>query len=109
MKLAKYMIKYWFEHGGTCLWSVSENAKSLFGYPIENNKLPISKDLINELYLLEDEYKGYLDWEYPLNPSPWNQVQKNNFKKRANIAYNRLLLELGDDYEVINEVDRCVK
>jgi hypothetical protein len=59
--------------------------------------------------VIEDEYRGYLDWDYPPNPSPWTQKQKQDFKKRANLAYRKLTTELGSDYEVINELDRCVE
>lgn len=108
MVLAKYILRYWFEHGGICLWSVNDNAKIKFGYPIDNDKLPIPKDLVDELYALEEEYHGYLDWDYPPNPSPWTSVQKHVFKNRANVAYFKLLSELGNDFEVINEIDKCV-
>jgi hypothetical protein len=50
--LAKYILKYWFEHGGTCLWSVNDHARNIFNYPIDNEKLPISKALVDELYAL---------------------------------------------------------
>lgn len=65
--MAKYILKYWFEHGGTCLWSVNDLAKSNFNYAITTEKLPISKPLIEELYSLEEEYHGYLVWKYPPN------------------------------------------
>lgn len=97
------------EHGGTCLWSVNDLAKSKFDYAIANEKLPISKPLIEELYSLEEEYHGYLDWEYPPNPSLWTENQKSYFRNRANDAYLKLLSELGNDFEVINDIDRCVE
>lgn len=106
--MKRYILRYWFEHGGICLWSVNENAKNKFGYPIDNDKLPVSKDLIDELYALEKEYHSYLDWDYPPNPSPWTIEQKYNFKNRANAAYWRLLSELGSDFEIINEIDSCL-
>jgi len=75
---------------------------------LNNEKLPISKDLIEKLYDLEKVYHGYLDWDCPLNPSPWTSEQKQNFKNCANIAYHKLILELGGDYEVINDIDSCI-
>lgn len=47
--MAKYILRYWFEHGGICLWSVNDNAKKKFNYSVDHDKLPISKDLIQEL------------------------------------------------------------
>jgi hypothetical protein len=56
--MTKYILKYWFEHGGTCLWSVNDNARKKFNYPVDNEMLPISKDLIMELNDLEK----YISW-----------------------------------------------
>jgi hypothetical protein len=106
--MAKYVLKYWFEHGGTCLWSANDAAKEDFDYAIDNEKLPISKELVRELDLLEKEYHGYLNWEYPPDPLPWSTEQKVDFKNRANMLYLKILSELGSDFEIINDVDRCV-
>lgn len=106
--MSKYTLRYWFEHGGTCLWAINNYAKEKFGYAISNEELPISQTLVEALYLLEQEYFGYLDWDYPPNPSPWTPKQKKDFKNRANETYFKLLLELGDDFEVINDIDECV-
>jgi hypothetical protein len=107
--MLKYVLKYWFEHGGNCLWSMNDEARIKFGYAINNEELPISKALVDELYALETEYHGYLDWEYPPSLSPWTLMQKDDFKSRANELYHRLRLELGSDFEIINEIDSCVE
>ena len=106
--MEKYILKYWFEHGGTCLWSANDNAREEFNYPIDNEKLPISKDLVEELYALEELYHGYLNWDCPSNPSPWTSEQKQNFINRANIAYRKLISELGNNFEVINDIISCI-
>lgn len=106
--MAKYIIKYWFEHGGTCLWSFNDYARAEFDYPINNEMLPISNDLIDELYNLEEVYQGYLNWDYPSNPSPCTLEQKQDFKNRANAVYRKLISELGSDFEVINKIDSCI-
>jgi len=91
------------------LWSVNNLAKDKFGYAIKNKSLPISRALVNELNKLEEEYHGYLDWDYPPDPSPWTPEQKNDFKRRATLTYQKLSLELGSDFEIVNEIDRCVE
>lgn len=105
----KYVLRFWFEHGGTCIWAKNEAAKQKYGYAITNSSLPISKNLIEQLNALEDEYHSYLDWEEPRNPSPWSQKQKEDFIKRANDVLEQLRLDLGRDYEVINDVKSSVK
>lgn len=107
--MAKYVLKYLFDYGaGVCLWSVNDLAKRKFNYPIENCELPISKSLGEEIDRLIVEYDTSLNWDYPPDPSPWTTEQRNDFKYRANIAYQKLLLELGDEFEILNEIDRCV-
>ena len=106
--MKKYMLRFWFEHGGTCIWGMNDNAQEKYGYAIENSELPISKALIGELNALESEYTTYLDWEYPPNQSPWTEEQKTVFLSRANMAYEKLKCELGSDYDVKNEAHRCV-
>lgn len=107
-KIARYSLRFWFEHGGTCIWAKNEAAKQKYGYAITNSSLPISKILIEQLNALEDEYHSYLDWEEPRNPSPWSQKQKDDFIKRANNVFKQLCFELGRDYDVINDVKSSV-
>jgi len=80
------------------------SAKDTYGYPITNRKLPISSDLVAELDAMEDEYGTYLDWSCPQDPSPWTAEQKLDFLTRANVAYEKLKDELGEEYEITNEV-----
>lgn len=107
--MSQYIIRFWFEHGGICLWSINDKAKARFGYAINNCDLPITKDLINELDNLEMLYIGYLDWEYPPNPSPWTAQEKADFRARADIAYEKLINELGEKFVVINDLQKCVR
>jgi len=101
-------IRFWFEHGGICLWAVNEVAKRMYGYDISNNELPISQELIDKLDLLEDVYSGYLNWDYPPDPSPWTKEQKKEFILNCNEVYERLCAELGSEYIVINDIMDCV-
>lgn len=103
-KVTRYNLRFWFEHGGFCVWGMNDAAKRRFGYPIPNNKLPISASLIKELDSLEDEYGTYLDWAVPQNPSTWSNEQKKDFMLRATKAYQRLQYELGGDFVISNEV-----
>lgn len=106
--MSRYQLRFWFEHGGPCIWGMNDKAKEKFGYPIENDKLPISANLIKMLNSLEDEYGTYLDWNCPSNPSPWSEEHKASFLNKANIAYERLKSELGADYQIENKINKCV-
>lgn len=106
--MCKYQLRFWFEHGGTCIWGINDSAKGKYGYPIKSDNLPISKELVNELNILEEEYTTYLDWDYPPNPSPWTIEHKTDFINRATVVYTKLKSELGSDFEIVNEVSQCI-
>ena len=103
-----YVMKFWFEHGGICLWGATEFTKQKYGYAIEHNKLPISKTTIEILDTLENEYTTFLDWDCPSNPSPWSNYQKLLFIQKSNKSHALLCAELGDDHIIINAVASCV-
>ena len=105
---AEYKLKFWFEHGGGCVWSANAASKDKFGYAIETISFPISDILIETLNNLEDEYHSYLDWDYPPNPSLWSEEHKQDFINRTTNAYEMLCYELGETYAVENEVTSCV-
>ncbi|MDR0571160.1 MAG: hypothetical protein LBG71_08135 [Clostridiales Family XIII bacterium] len=107
--MSKYKLRFWFEHGGYCLWGMNDEAKEKYGYPIENHALPISEALTMELNALEKEYATYLNWDCPQDPSLWTKKHKADFLNRATSAYEKLKYELGSDFEISNEVGRSVE
>jgi hypothetical protein len=107
--LSKYYLRFWFEHGGFCIWSINNQANEKYGYAINNKSLPISKDLLKEIDNLEEEYATYLNWNCPQNPSQWTKEQKTDFYDKANKVYLKLKEELGSDYEIVNEVSQCIE
>lgn len=106
--MSKYQLRFWFEHGGFCIWSINDKAKEKYGYAVRNDALPISEDLVKEIDALENEYATYLDWNCPQNPSPWTKEHKTDFFYKATIVYQKLQKELGSDFEVTNEVSQCI-
>ena len=102
----KYKLKYWFEHGGGCLWAVNEEAKEKYGYLVSIEKLPLSNETIDKLSHLEEEYGTYLNWDDPASPPLWTEEHKTDFLCRAREVYGDLTKELGNDYDVITEVTR---
>ena len=101
--MPKYKIKLMFDWGsGVCLWSDNDDTIKAFGdYPIEDlEKLPISGELVQELYYLIDKHDEALNWDDPAGNLLWSEQQIADFKRRATIAYERLVGELGEDYEV---------
>ena len=68
-----YELRFWFEHGGTCLWSKNDEAREKYGYAVDFYALPISSQPMNELESLENEYSTILDWAVLQNPLLWDE------------------------------------
>lgn len=103
--MKKYKFKYWFEWGCSetvcpCLWSCDAFTKEKFGYEVDINSLPISENLRNCIFNLGIKHDNALDWEYPPNPLLWTEEEEKEFYKEAHEAYERLLEELGEKYEI---------
>ena len=99
-------LRYFYEYTPHCLWADNEDAHDQFGYGIANKKLPLSEKTIELLDSLGDEFHGCLNWDDPTGPSPWTKEHDIDFYNRALEAYNILVKELGDEYEVINELNK---
>ena len=107
--MSKYQLRFWFEHGGGCIWGANYEARQKYGYMIENEALLISDSLISELIALENEYATYLDWDYPPNPSPWTEEHKRTFSDKATLICEKLKNELGSDFDITNEINLCIE
>jgi|GEM_PF-1691732 len=105
---SQFELKFWFEHGGGCIWSKNSKARNKYGYPVTNEDLPLSKELIDELNDLEIRYSRSLDWSDPRNTAPWSIEEKESFRVDAHKACEKLVEELGDGYLVIDDVDYCI-
>lgn len=103
--MGKYRFKYWFEWGCSetfcpCLWSCDTFTKEKFGYNVDINLLPVSKELKDFIFKLGLKHDEALDWEYPPNSLLWTKEEESQWYKDVHKAYDRLLEELGNDYEI---------
>jgi len=98
--MIKYKMSFYFDFGGACIWDDGFKGGAIMNI----RRLPISTELVGELENLMYEYSGYLDWDYPPNPSPWSKEEKIDFLRRSTIVYEKLRNELGSEYEIINKV-----
>lgn len=103
-----YTLRFWFEHGGGCLWSANDASREQYGYKVNYTALPISEPLKTELAILEKEYHTILDWNDPASGCQWSEEQKAAFIHKAQKAYAVLCAELGESYAVFDELDLCV-
>ncbi|MFD5076120.1 hypothetical protein [Streptomyces sp. NPDC058371] len=97
-----HYLRFFFEAGVvTPLWP--EDMDSPYGYPIDLERLPITRATRAELARLSERYQSSIDWEYPPDPSPWSDEEWQLFKQQAHAALEALRNELGEGWKVQDE------
>lgn len=103
--LAVYKFRFFYDWGsGICLWSANDEARELYGYPVNLNDLPISQALVTEGNRLAELWDTSLDWNDPAGDSPWNDEQYTQFYSEARQFIQRLEQALGLQYKIIDEL-----
>lgn len=96
--------RFAFDAGsGGVLWTTSEQDWIRWGHPVDPARLPISQQLYDELTRLIDWYDTSMNWDYPPNPGPWRERECERFNESARHALGRLRIELGPDWEIVDE------
>ena len=94
--MTKYVLKYWFEWGGTCLWSDNDAARKEFGYAVDEQKLPISRKLKNLLCYLQAYHDTMMDMDNAPDDSPWwTKKTQSCLIKRRNLRMSNFAKNLG--------------
>lgn len=93
-------IKFMFDYGaGSCLWGTEGEGL------LSMERFPISEALMEKLESLSIEYNFILNWDDPASGFVWTPEQIENFRVRAQHAYNELVSELGKQYEIQNLIN----
>lgn len=105
MPVSKIQIRVCFDAGsGICLWAGNDAARIRYqDYAISPAKLPISNGLQSLVVSLIERYDSSIDWHYPPNPTPWSEVECDDFNKAVHELIAQLNAELPTDYEIFNE------
>ncbi len=107
--MSQYRFRYFFDAGsGTCLWSANEAAKQRFGYPVESNSLPLPENIGRRLVYLTAWYDTSIDWNYPPDPSPWDESELARFNSEAQRMLALVREQLGSDFEIVDESGTAV-
>ncbi|ONK15503.1 hypothetical protein [Streptomyces sp. MP131-18] len=97
-------FKYFFDPGsGTVLWAVGREAREVWDYAVDHNRLPVSQELRDELSRLVNWFDTSLNWDYPPDPGPWREAECRRFNEAALRAIDRLRTELGQGWQILNE------
>lgn len=94
-----YTVKFMFDYGAdSCLWGMEDEGL------LSTQSFPISKALRDELENLSIEYTSILNWDDPAAGFVWTAEQIENFRMRAQRAYDDLVAELGGEYQIQNDI-----
>jgi hypothetical protein len=103
-EMAKYRLRYFFDPGADiCLWASNEAARQEFGYPVEARRLPLPENTWRRVTYLSAWYDTSLDWDYPPDPSPWDETERQRFNSEAQRMLATLREQLGSDFEIQDE------
>jgi hypothetical protein len=104
-----YRLRFFFDpRGEPCLWADNEAARNVYGYPVETEQLPLSGNVYHKLKYLCAWYATSIDWDYPSDPSPWDEQERARFAKEVAQFLPRLRDELGPEYEVVDESGKLI-
>lgn len=95
-----YKLKLMFEWGGGAIWCANNEAIKKYDVGSIEQKLPLSKEILEELHYLSELHDEALNWEYPPAPSPWTKAQFESFESQALEILHKLRVELGSKYEI---------
>ena len=49
------------------------------------------------------QYDTSIDWDYPPDPSPWSEEDREQFQKKSDELLDELRKALGKDFEIADE------
>jgi hypothetical protein len=98
-----YVLRFFFDYGGTCLWAANGAARERFGYSVELSELPISDEMRHGLQMAGERFDSSLNWENPTGPSPWSDEDSEEFTQLTGRLLERLRASLGAEFEIRDE------
>lgn len=101
----RYIIKFWIDFGGECLWGVNEKARAKYGYPVDINDLAVSNELKKEIEKMCNDHDSYVLDEAE-DGKEWNKEEQKRFIEEVERPiFDKLKKELGDEYHLIFDED----
>ncbi len=102
-----YILRYFFEWGGGCLWPHNDAVRADFDlgpYDLgDHSPLPLSPEILIRCKQLSEWHDTSLNWEYPPDPSPWEQAEFDRFNLAALGLLEAIRSSLGSQFEVVDD------
>ncbi len=113
MKEVKYVLRFFCEWGGGCLWPGNDAAYDdldLGPYDLlDPCPLPLSTGVLNRCRELTRWHDTSLHHDYPPDPGPWRQAECDRFNAAVAALLADIRMELGPEFEVIDRQGLCVE
>jgi hypothetical protein len=104
--MAQYQLRLFFDPGaGTCLWAGNDAARERFGYAVDASTLPMSMNTGRRVLYLCAWYDTSINWEYPPDPSPWDDAEWERFRAEVRRVLMALREQLGPEFDIVDESD----
>lgn len=102
--MAEYRLRYFFDPGaGVCLWADNAATLERFDYPVDAEHLSLPENTWRRVLYICAWFDTSLDWNYPPNPSPWDQAERARFDLAAQQLLTLLREQLGSEYEIVDQ------
>lgn len=102
--MAKYRLRYFFDPGADiCLWSSNDAANQEFGYAVDARTLPLPENTWRRVTYINAWWDTGIDWNYPPDPSPWDDEERQRFNAEARKLLALLREQLGPEFEIEDE------
>ena len=99
--MAKHHLRYFFDpRAGICLWSSNDAARQTFDYPFDARDLSLPETTQRRLLFFAAWYDTSIDWNYPPDPSPWDEAERQRFNTEVQRRLATLRVQLGPDFEI---------
>jgi hypothetical protein len=98
-----YVLRFFFEWGGSCLWAADDAARARLGYPVELSKLPIPEELRADLLQAEERFQTWYAPNDPAGPTPWTEEECEQFDELTDNLLARLRDALGSTFKMRDE------
>lgn len=103
--MATYCIRYFFDYGAYPLWAGNEAAYAKFDVgPIDPKRLNLSAETISLIERLVDWQYHEIDWENAPEIA-WSDDERQRFDNEARKLFVMIQRELGEDYELVYQVN----
>jgi hypothetical protein len=102
----KYVLRFFFEWGGGCLWPGNDAAYrdlELGPYDLlDPCPLPLTGSTLAQCRRLGEWHDTALNWGSPLDPGPWRQPECEQFCDAVRALLTDIRRELGNEFEVLD-------